>query len=97
MFPAEEGSPWGPDSPSHQFTRLAEKAGFALTFHGLRHTHATHLLRAGIPPKVASARLGHSGIAITMDLYSHVLKDAQEETAARIDAVFREAMKKTEG
>jgi integrase len=61
VFPAEEDSPWGPDSLSHQFSKLAAKAGFALTFHGLRHTHAMHLLRAGIPPKVASARLGHRG------------------------------------
>lgn len=97
VFPAEEGSPWGPDCLSSQFSRLAAKAGFDLTFHGLRHTHATHLLRAGVPAKVASARLGHSGIAITLDLYSHVLKDAQEEAAGRIDAVFREAMKKAEG
>lgn len=94
VFPAEDGSPWGPDSLSHQFSRLAHGAGFDLTFHGLRHTHATHLLRAGVSAKVASSRLGHSGIGITLDLYSHVLKDAQEEAASRIDAVFRDALKK---
>jgi len=41
-------------------------------FHDLRHAHATLLLRAGVALKTASARLGHSGIAITADLYQHV-------------------------
>ncbi|MBV9323536.1 MAG: tyrosine-type recombinase/integrase [Chloroflexi bacterium] len=44
----------------------------SIRFHDLRHAHATLLLRAGISLKTASARLGHSGIAITADLYQHV-------------------------
>jgi site-specific recombinase XerD len=41
-------------------------------FHDLRHSHATHLLVAGVHPKVAQERLGHSTITTTLDLYSHV-------------------------
>lgn len=44
-----------------------------IRFHDLRHTHATQLLAAGVHPKIASERLGHSTIGITLDLYSHVM------------------------
>ena len=47
---------------------------------------ATHLLASGIHPKVASERLGHSKIGITLDLYSHVLPGMQEDAAERVDA-----------
>lgn len=58
----------------------------------LRHTHATLLLSNGENPKVASERLGHSTIVLTLDTYSHVLPDMQEEAARRIENVlFRKA------
>jgi integrase len=50
------------------FGRIVERAKIRpITFHGLRHTHATDLLRPGIHPKITSERLGHASIAITMD------------------------------
>jgi integrase len=58
-------------------------------FHHLRHAHATALLTSGIHPKVASERLGHSTVGITMDLYSHVLPGMQEEAAAKVDAAYK--------
>jgi integrase len=58
-----------------------------IRFHDLRHTHASHLLRAGVHPKVVSERLGHSQVGITMDTYSHVLPGMQEEAARRVDAI----------
>lgn len=42
--------------------------------HDLRHTHATLLLKGGVSSKVASARLGHANVGITLDLYAHVLQ-----------------------
>jgi site-specific recombinase XerD len=41
--------------------------------HDLRHTHASLLIAAGVPVKVVSERLGHATVAITMQLYVHVL------------------------
>ncbi len=41
-----------------------------IRLHDLRHTWATLALQAGIHPKVVSERLGHSTIAITLDIYS---------------------------
>ena len=62
-----------------------------MRFHGLRHSHATQLLLAGVHPKVAQERLGHSTISVTPDLYSHVSATMQEDAAAKIDAAFRSA------
>ncbi len=52
-----------------------------IKFHGMRHTCATLLLQAGVPPKVVQERLGHKGIEITMNIYAHVLPDMQEQAA----------------
>jgi Phage integrase family len=60
--------------------------------HGLRHSHATHMLASGIHPKIASERLGHSKIGITLDLYSHVLPGMQEEAIAKVDTLISAAL-----
>ena len=57
----------------------------------MRHTHATQLLKEGIHPKIASERLGHSKVGVTLDLYSHVLPGMQEDAVAKVDAAFRKA------
>lgn len=59
-----------------------------VSFHALRHTHATHLLEGNIHPKIVSERLGHATIGITLDTYSHVLPNMQEEAANKIDELF---------
>jgi len=57
-------------------------------FHDLRHDHITQLLLRGVPLKVVSARAGHAGIAITADLYDHLLPGADEQAAAKLDDVY---------
>jgi integrase len=64
-----------------------------IRFHDLRHAHATHLLMAGVHPKIASERLGHSKVGITLDLYSHVMPGMQEDAAAKVDAALIAARK----
>ena len=49
------------------------------TPHSLRHTFATRCFENGIPPKVVQGYLGHSTIQMTMDLYTHVMKDVQQD------------------
>ena len=56
----------------------------SITLHGLRHTHATLLLLAGVPLKVVSERLGHSSIQITADTYQHVMDHMQQGTASKV-------------
>jgi integrase len=60
----------------------------SIHFHDLRHAHATLMLRAGVPIKTASARLGHSGITITGDLYQHVANDMDQDAAERAAAAL---------
>lgn len=52
------------------------------------HSHATLLLKAGVPAKVVSERLGHSAIALTLDVYSHVLPSMQAEAAVHIETML---------
>ncbi len=63
-----------------------------VNFHCLRHTHATQLLRQGVHPKIVSERLGHASVAITLDIYSHVLPGMQEDAADKVDAALRAAL-----
>jgi integrase len=65
-----------------------------IRFHDLRHSHATALLAAGIHPKIAQERLGHSSIAVTMDTYSHAIPNMQQDAVAKLDAALRLAMNK---
>ena len=54
----------------------------------LRHSHATWLLANGENAKVASERLGHSTIVLTLDIYSHVLPNMQQGAADRIETLL---------
>ena len=68
-----------------RFERRARRAGLPpIRFHDLRHTHATLALQAGVHPKVISERLGHSTVAMTLDIYSHAIPALQQDAAATI-------------
>ena len=72
------------------FERLVKAAGPPrIRLHHLRHGAASLMLAAGVPAKVVQEQLGHSSIAITMDLYSHLMpgmkRDASERLAALLD------------
>src|SRR5262249_52965439 len=87
----EDGEPKQPESLTHEFTYLTGRiAGFPkVRFHDLRHSHATQLLGSGVHPKIVQERLGHSTIAVTMDLYSHVSETMQSDATARLDEAWR--------
>jgi integrase len=88
----EDCEPIQPNSITHEWTRLL--AGTALPrarLHDMRHSHATQMLKEGVHPKIASERLGHSKVGVTLDLYSHVLPGMQEDAVAKVDAAFRKA------
>lgn len=89
VFTSINGNFKDPRNLLREFSRLTKKAGLIkITFHDLRHTHATLLLKNGENPKVVSERLGHSRVGITLDLYSHVTDDIQEEAALRLEESF---------
>jgi integrase len=84
-----DGSRLRPIAFSNYARRLFDRLGLPVHLHSLRHTHATALLLAGVHPKTAQDRLGHSKISLTMDLYSHVTDALRDEAAEKIDAVLR--------
>jgi integrase len=90
-----DGSIVSPIYISQLWARTIKKTRLArLRFHDLRHAHATHLLANGVHPKVASERLGHSKVGITLDLYSHVIPGMQEDAAAMVDRALSAARDK---
>lgn len=82
VFTSAIGTPLQPSHTDRRFHALVARAGVPrIPFHGLRHTHATLLMKHGVNPKVVSERMGHAGIAITLQTYSHVLPQMQQEAA----------------
>jgi integrase len=91
VFARSDGSPTHPQVRSDAFKKLVARSELPrIRLHDLRHTHATLLLKAGVPIKVVSERLGHSTPGFTMATYQHVLPGMQAE-AARAFAELLEA------
>jgi integrase len=95
---SEDGQPVQPQSLTHSWHRFLARTKFPrVRFHDLRHSHATHMLASGVHPKIASERLGHATVGLTLDTYSHVIPGMQEDAVARIDAAFAGAVSKPVG
>lgn len=88
VFTREDGSLVHPQRISQMFKALARAAELpVIRFHDLRHTHATLALRAGVPVKIISERLGHADVAFTMNTYAHAMPGMQAEAAALVAAL----------
>ncbi len=91
LFPSPAGAAMHPDLFSGAFNRLvAGSAVPRIRLHDLRHTHATLLLKAGVPIKVVSERLGHATPGFTMATYQHVLPGMQAEAARTFGELLRQ-------
>ena len=95
VFATAEGSPLMPRNLlSRHFKPTLKRAELpnSIRLYDLRHSCATLLLAAGENPKVVSERLGHAGITMTLDVYSHVLPSMQQAAAERLERLlFTEA------
>lgn len=89
VFANEIGNPVDATNLTQRsFRRLLAAAGLRrIRFHDLRHTAATLMLGRGVHPKLVSEMLGHSQVAITLDLYSHVTPTMHREAAAVMDRI----------
>lgn len=77
------------DSPSHFFKRIQRLSPVPrITLHGLRHTHASLLIEAGIDVATVSARLGHSKKSVTLDIYTHAGINQDNSAAASIGHIL---------
>jgi integrase len=65
--------------------KAIKKAGVPyIRIHDLRHSHASYLINKGVNMVIVSRRLGHSSIQMTIDRYTHLLPDAQDEVIKAI-------------
>lgn len=82
-------SPPVPGTVTEWWNDAVEAAGFPpIRLHDARHTMATVLLRAGVPLKVVSQRLGHADVTVTMSVYQHVTKEDDERAAEMVEQLF---------
>lgn len=89
MFTTGNGTPFSPRNFIRHFKQSLQKAGLPeIRVHDLRHTTATLLLSQGVHPKVVQEILGHSQISLTMDTYSHMLPELQDEAAEKLSGLF---------
>lgn len=90
IFPSEAGTLLWSSNVNRRFRVLRQRAGLSSTLrpHDLRHAMATSWLNAGVPIKVVSERLGHASIAITLQIYGHLVPHMQAQAADQMDSRF---------
>jgi integrase len=89
VFCQADGGPIDPRTLNRYFNQALAQAGLPpIRLHDARHTFATWLLEHGVSPKVVQTMLGHSSIAITLDIYSHVSLDLEKQAAATLNAAL---------
>lgn len=89
LFSRMDGSPQSPRAFSKDWADVADSIGLGeITFHALRHTHASHLIDAGIDVVKISRRLGHASPTITLEIYAHLFRKRDDKSTTAInDAV----------
>lgn len=89
LFAGIEGEPLSPNATSAAWADYAERIGMPeVTFHALRHTHASQLIGAGVDIVTVSKRLGHAKPDITLRIYAHLFAKDDGKAATAINAVF---------
>lgn len=90
IFPnLKDGGPIHPSTLSAEWAAFANQAGMPeITFHALRHTHASQLIAGGVDLVTISKRLGHSKPNITLAIYAHMFARDDSKAAAAIDAAL---------
>jgi integrase len=90
VFPGPDGRLLAPWVLTQGFRRLQREVPDlpSLHFHGLRHTAATTMLLAGVDPKVVQDQMGHKTLAMTTDLYGHVLPRQRDASADAVERIY---------
>lgn len=89
VFCNKLGKPIEDKRPGRNLKAILTSIGIEpIKFHALRHTYATRLFEAGIPPKTVQHLMGHSDIETTMNIYTHVMKEQKLEAVDKINSIF---------
>ncbi|AOP46044.1 tyrosine-type recombinase/integrase [Streptomyces lydicus] len=90
VFTTRTGRPIEPRNLSRSFERIGQAAGLPrIRLHDARHGCASLLFAAGVQPRVVMEILGHSQIAVTMNVYTHVSEDSRREAVGHMDRLLR--------
>jgi integrase len=91
VFVQDNGKPMHPDSITDWLAKFSERHSLPhVNPHKFRHTHASLLYFGGMDSISISKRLGHAKVSTTTDIYSHIIKQADEKAAECIaDAILR--------
>jgi integrase len=90
VFSTIEGEHLSPDNLSRDWRRVCRQKKLPLvSFHSLRHTHASTLIAAGVDPLTVSRRLGHAKVAMTLDVYGHLMEGSDAAAAKAIEGVLK--------
>jgi integrase len=90
LFATIDGGPLSPTAVSTAWADLAERIGIPdVTFHALRHTHASQLIHEGVDIVTISKRLGHAKPDITLRVYAHLFHKDDGKAAAAINAALK--------
>jgi len=90
VFPSTVGTPLNGSNILQQLKRHLDRAGLpAFDFKTLRHTAATTLAMQGVPTRTAMAILGHSQMATTTDVYSHVIEDSMRSAVDSVELAYQ--------
>src|SRR5262245_34768480 len=89
VFSSPEGNPPPPNTSTPPWARAAAELGLDVTFHALRHTHASQLIDAGVDIVTISKRLGHANPSVTLSVYAHLFRNDDSKAAAAINAALK--------
>jgi integrase len=96
VFARNDGQRIGITTATRELHRIIERYNAAtdgdplplVGLHGLRHTHSTLLIAAGVDVRTVSGRLGHADTSTTLDIYSHFLKESDAKAAAVLEEIL---------
>jgi integrase len=89
LFATVGGEPLSPNAQSAAWADFADSIGMPdVTFHALRHTHASQLIDAGVDIVTISKRLGHAKPDITLRIYAHLFRKDDSKAAAAINVAL---------
>ncbi len=91
IFPSADGTVYAPEVISHRFRVLADASEVPrIRLHDLRHTHASHLLEAGVHPKIVQERMGHVDVMVTLNIYAHLTPTLQRQAVGELGRFYCE-------
>ncbi|MEX5264293.1 site-specific integrase [Kocuria sp. CPCC 205231] len=92
LIPGRNDGPMWPRSMDYQWNKTRDAAGLSTKFHSLRHFYASGLIAAGCDVVTVQRALGHRSASITLNVYSHLWRSAEDRTRKAAQGLMDEVM-----